>query len=69
MCTTAKPTMVKVLDSLTCVPGLFILLDVPMPFTKLNVKKWIKANKHMTIASVEDTTNPNHTGGALTEDN
>jgi hypothetical protein len=45
------------------------LLDVPMPFTKLNVKKWIKANKHMTIASVEDTTNPNHTGGALTEDN
>jgi hypothetical protein len=23
----------------------FILLEVPMAFTKLNVKKWIKANK------------------------
>ena len=47
----------------------FLLLDVPMPFSKLNVKKWIKSNKHMTIESVEDKTNPNHTGGELTEGN
>ena len=47
----------------------FLLLDVPMPFSKLNVKKWIKANKHMSIESVEDKTNPNHTGGELTEGN
>jgi hypothetical protein len=32
-------------------------------------KQWVKENPEMTIVSVVDTTNPNHTGGELTEDN
>lgn len=32
-------------------------------------KQWVKENPEMTIVSVEDKTNPNHTGGELTEGN
>ena len=47
----------------------YILLKVQNYFTKENVKKWIKENPEMTIISVVDETNPNLTGGALTEGN
>jgi hypothetical protein len=61
--------MVAVWDLLTCAVGHIILLSGAMAFSETEWKKWIKANKHMTIASVADKTNPNHTGGELTEDN
>lgn len=32
-------------------------------------KEWVKENPEMTIVSVADKTNPNPTGGALTEGN
>ena len=32
-------------------------------------KQWVKENPEMTIVSVVDDTNPNHTGGAPTEGN
>ena len=32
-------------------------------------KTWVKNNPEMTIISVQDETNPNHTGGELTENN
>jgi hypothetical protein len=32
-------------------------------------KQWVKENPEMTIVSVVDDTNPNHTGVAPTEDN
>jgi hypothetical protein len=47
----------------------YILLGIGFHFTKENVKKWIKENPEMTIKSVVDETNPNHTGGVLTEGN
>jgi len=46
-----------------------IILKISGAIMPATWKQWVKENPEMTIVSVTDNTNPNHTGGELTEDN